>query len=191
MYGTPLPDWFDEGVAVWMEPGAARAARLARLMEGAAGRPANLAELLGREHPTADSTFRGWRNTITIRNSVGKCRGVCTPVDTRTVIITSTVDTSGHGTVDTTYLSPESDTVRTVSPADDFYAPAFAVLAYVHERGGAAAIRDLRARLKAGQASHTALFGLPGLPRDSATLQSDWESWWTSGSSNPARQPGS
>jgi hypothetical protein len=54
-YGTPLPDWFEEAVAIWAEPPAARTARLAhaRRLEPALR---DLPTILATPHPAAGDT---------------------------------------------------------------------------------------------------------------------------------------
>lgn len=177
-YGTPLPDWLDESVAMWMEPRAYRDARLARVM-GAGQKPPPIAAVLGWTHPSGDSAVHGWKRTLTISSKVGRCRGVCAAVDTRTVRITATVDTLGRASADTTYLSPRDERAGAPGMADTFYAPALAALSYVHERGGAAAAGELLKRLRADPRRAPQLAGLPRIPRDSAALQADWEAWWS------------
>jgi hypothetical protein len=175
VYGTPLPDWFDESVAIWMEPRTHRDARLARVM--VPGRPPpEIAAVLGSTHPAAGAAMTGYARTVTIRTSVGPCRGVCTPVDTRTKRITTRVDSLGRASVDTAYLDPEDDSASDV--ADTFYAPSLAVMTYLHDRGGRAATAELFNRLKQDPAPRAQLAGLPGIPSDSAALQADWEVWW-------------
>lgn len=51
-YGTPLPDWFEEAIAIWGEPGAARMARLAQARDLPAHGMRLRAILEGR-HPVA------------------------------------------------------------------------------------------------------------------------------------------
>jgi hypothetical protein len=176
-YATSLPDWFDESVAMWMEPRTHRDARLARVM--VPGRPPpEIAAVLGSAHPSAGAAMTGYVRTVTIRTSVGPCRGVCTPVDTRTKRITTRVDSLGRASVDTAYLDPADDGASDAGVADTFYAPALAVMTYLHDRGGGAATALLFNRLKQDPAPRAQLAGLPGIPSDSAALQADWEAWW-------------
>lgn len=58
-YGTPLPDWLDEGVAIWAEPEESRAERIAQ----ARGLPAHrrgLEDILTAPHP-AMANAAAWR----------------------------------------------------------------------------------------------------------------------------------
>ncbi|HEX8211067.1 MAG TPA: hypothetical protein VF584_12915 [Longimicrobium sp.] len=178
-YGTPLPDWFDESVAMWMEPRANRDARLARVM-GAAQSPPSIAAVLATPHPSGGVAATRWRRTVTIRTNVGPCKGVCNPADDRIPKITATVDSLGRASVDTAYLDPEDGSALDAGMADTFYAPALAVMTYLRDRGGAAATTQLLKRLRQDMASRAQLAGLPGIPSDSAALQADWEAWWKS-----------
>lgn len=180
-YGTPLPDWFDESVAMWMEPRAYRDARLAQVMIEGRSPPA-IAAVLGSAHPSGGMVVSGWRRTVSIRTSVGPCTGVCAPVDTRTKLITASVDSLGQASVDTAYLDPKDGSALVSGAPDTFYAPALAVMTYLHDRGGAAAAGELLSRLRRDPASRAQLAGLPGIPSDSAALQADWDAWWSSAS---------
>jgi hypothetical protein len=51
-YGTPLPDWFEEGVAIWGEPAESVAGRLAQARLLPAER-LDLQSVLGSRHPAA------------------------------------------------------------------------------------------------------------------------------------------
>jgi hypothetical protein len=51
-YGTPLPDWFEEGIAIWGEPESSRKGRLAQARLLPAER-LNLTRILGGRHPVA------------------------------------------------------------------------------------------------------------------------------------------
>ena len=58
-YGTPLPDWLDEGVAIWAEPAASRDERIAQARALPAARQ-GLAGILGSRHP-AMANAAAWR----------------------------------------------------------------------------------------------------------------------------------
>lgn len=58
-YGTPLPDWLDEGIAIWAEPPESRAERIAQARALPLGRQ-SLAAILGSPHP-AMANDAAWR----------------------------------------------------------------------------------------------------------------------------------
>lgn len=51
-YGTPLPDWFEEGIAIWGEPAHSREGRLRQARELPPARR-DIAVILGSTHPVA------------------------------------------------------------------------------------------------------------------------------------------
>jgi hypothetical protein len=66
-------------------------------------------------------------------------------------------------------------------PADQalwsFYPQAIAVLTFVHETGGRAAVSELARRLVGNPSNEHALVGLAGMPADSAGVLRAWEMW--------------
>lgn len=131
-YGTPFPDWLDEGVAIWAEPAESRRDRL-----------------------------RGARKLPARRR------------DLRTIVLAS---------------HPASGDARVLAMRDgaappgnralwDFYPQSIAVLAFVHEAGGRAAVSELARRLVAGSDAPEALVGLPGLTGDFDAISAAWTSW--------------
>jgi hypothetical protein len=66
-------------------------------------------------------------------------------------------------------------------PADQalwsFYPQAIAVLTFVHETGGRAAVSELARRLVRNPANEHALVGLAGMPADSSGVVRAWEKW--------------
>jgi hypothetical protein len=58
-----------------------------------------------------------------------------------------------------------------------FYPQSIAVLAYVHERGGAAAVRELARRLVRNPSDTEALAALPGLPPMMSGVVAGWHRW--------------
>jgi hypothetical protein len=133
-YGTPLPDWFEEAVAIWAEPESQRGLRLAQ----ARNLPPELRVLSGilaTPHPAADNPA-----LLAARD------GAALPRWDRALWA--------------------------------FYPQAIAVLRFVHDAGGAAAVQVLAARLLAGHASDaTVLAGLPGMPAEAAEVILAWERW--------------
>lgn len=173
-YGTPLPDWFDEAVAVWMEPDAVRQERLtqgrAMLADGA------LAQIIRQRHPYADLADGAYTTRIVLN---GPCRRNCAnPRRTRaldTQRIVSRVFRDGRVEADTTYFV--GDSLARDEPEARFYAHSFAILQYVVDRGGREAVQTLSSRLRINRSDPQILLGLPGVPADSAMLEQDWHRW--------------
>ena len=184
-YGTPLPDWFDEGVAVWMEPDRYRTQRLSQVMRNGEAAP-ELDVFLSKRHPYAVAQLNGWRRTVTERRTTGRCTGVCSRRDERTRRITLAVDTLGRLSADTAYVEASADAATAGRELDSFYSPALAVLTYIHARGGAPTARRLLDRLRSSSPGAHTITGLPGLPGDASALQADWARWWRSVSADIA-----
>lgn len=131
-YGTPLPDWFEEGVAIWGEPPESRRMRI----EQARRLPAELQALpriLDGEHPVAGNN------------------ALMAPVPGARL--------------------PPDNALRA------FYPQSIAVVAFVHDSGGSAAMRELGRRLAADPADRNALVALPGMPANIAAVIDAWHAW--------------
>jgi len=135
-YGTPLPDWVDEGVAIWAEPPASRRGRL-----------------------------REARALITERQSL------------RAIL------TGSHPALSNAQVMAMRD--GGVPPEDPdlfaFYPQALAVLAFIHDAGGAPATLELVIRLKR-EDPVAAVVGLPGLGRSFEDVEDAWRDWLARGS---------
>jgi hypothetical protein len=131
-YGTPLPDWFEEGIAIWGEPEQSRRGRLQQARSLPEPR-LELAAILSGRHPVAGNP---------------------------------TLMASEPGAA-----VPRDEALRA------FYPQSIAVVAYVHERGGAPAVRELGRRLLADPDDAHALAGLPGLPAEMAGVAAEWRAW--------------
>lgn len=132
MYGTPLPDWLDEAVAIWSETARNRRLRLADARRLPVER-SRLLRILTTPHPAAaDPTLLALRDGMPI---------------------------------------PEDVQLR------DFYPQAIAVLAFVYEAGGPAAVEELTRRLVEDPASAAAIAGLPGLPGDVTGVLASWRAF--------------
>lgn len=59
----------------------------------------------------------------------------------------------------------------------DFYPQSFAVLAFIIETGGPAAVQELARRLLADSSDADAIVGLPGLPADFQRVSAAWDEW--------------
>jgi hypothetical protein len=131
-YGTALPDWFEEGLAIWAEPQASRDSRLAAARRLPSDR-LHLAGILTTPHPAAGSEA-----ALAVRD------GAPPPAD---------------------------------AALWDFYQQSLAALTFVHDLGGAAAVRTLAARFMAGETGPAALAGLPGLPATFDGVTAAWRRW--------------
>jgi hypothetical protein len=131
-YGTPLPDWFEEGIAIWGEPSASRAGRLAQARALPAHR-LELSAILRSAHPIASDP-----------ELMAAIPGAAVP--------------------------RHDDLLA-------FYPQSIAVLSYVFDAGGAAAVRELARRLVADPGAADALAGLPGLGATMADVERGWQQW--------------
>jgi len=170
-YGTYMPDWIDEAVAISMEPDSIRQTRLAQARMFAP--LPTLGEVLAFRHPlrgNADEAF----STRVIASP--PCDGPCDrerPTDTRT--ITERVFRDGRVTVDTAYAAGEQR--LDADPLARFYILSYAVWAYVEDRGGRDAIALLMSRLRRNPRDPAVLVGLPGLPPTSLAIDAGWRAW--------------
>ena len=173
-YGTYMPDWIDEAVAISMEPQRTRSDRLAQAR--AFTRPPPLAEVLRFSHPYGGSRTEAFSTRIV---SSPPCDGPCArerPGDTR--IITERVFRDGRVTVDTTWVAGER-TLET-DPLARFYVLSYALWAYVEARGGRRATDTLIERYRRNPRDAAAIAGLPGLPATAAAVEADWRRWLAS-----------
>ena len=179
-YGTYMPDWVDEAVAISMEPDTIRRERLAQA-RSFAPLPA-IAEVLAFRHPLRGRSDEAFSTRVL---SSPPCDGPCArerPTDTRT--ITERIFRDGRVTVDTTYVAGEQR--LDADPLARFYVLSYALWSYVETRGGRDAISTLIARLRRNPRDGTALVGLPGLPRTMPEIEADWRAWLRgSGGSGP------
>jgi hypothetical protein len=182
-YGTYLPDWVDEAVAISMEPDTTRRERLAQAR--AFIRPPSLEEVLSAHHPyqrARDEAFS--THVLSSPPCEGPCPGRARPNDTR--IITSRIFRDGRVTIDTTYVAG----ARTleVDPLARFYILSYALWAYVESRGGRDATAALLDRLRRNPRDQAALAGLRGLPATLGAVEADWRVWLKA--TPPARATG-
>jgi hypothetical protein len=131
-YGTPLPDWFEEGIAIWGEPRESREGRLAQ----ARALPGHRRELFGilrGAHPVAANP--------------------------------TLIEARPGATV------PQDEALRA------FYPQAIAILSFLFDHGGPAAMRELARRLVRDPGDEGAVLALPGLPDSHTALLGAWERW--------------
>jgi hypothetical protein len=131
-YGTPLPDWLEEALAIWAESESNRTGRLAQARRLPAARR-ELPAILAAPHP-------GLASAPAMASRDGG------PL-------------------------PDDEALWA------FYPQSFAVLMFVHERGGAAAVQVLTARLVADPSSTDALAGLPDMPPTMEEVVRAWRHW--------------
>jgi hypothetical protein len=131
-YGTPLPDWFEEGIAIWGEPPESRQGRLRQARALPAAR-LDLSHILQGSHPVAGNA------------------ALMAPVPGAP--------------------PPRDEALRA------FYPQSIAVLSFVFDAGGQAAVSELARRLLATSSSAAPLAGLPGLPLDATAVDAAWQRW--------------
>ena len=172
-YGTPLPDWFDEAVAVWSEHDDERQDRRVAAQEYAT-KDLALAELLTSTHPTMhlqrENPAPVFTETV-VRTE--KCNGFCV-LERDTVIMIRKQYADGTITVDTL---PPHVSADGVSEMNRFYALAGTLLPFLRERGGSVAMRMVIDRMRRGVAPHEVVERLPGLPPDNAAIEAEWRAW--------------
>jgi hypothetical protein len=166
-YGPGAGDWFVEAVAIWAEDDASRQHRIDQAA-GTYRHVIDLLRVLSMHHPMQDSRGVSLERIVT-----SICRGIC-PDRPDTLHIREMTRADGTRTFDT--LSAGSPILAQSEVATAFYATAIAILQFVHERGGPAAVRMIEERLRAGAAGH-ALVNLPGLPPAWEDFSSEWEEW--------------
>lgn len=173
-YGTPLPDWFDEGVATWMEPPEQRRDRLAIAARHIDELPA-LETLLTMEHPTGREPARAlFTETQTYYPCVGECPSRPRP-DARMRVITR-LWADGSTTVDTTFLEQGEESAEEAA-AGLYYPASFTLVAYLRDTAGERAMRELRRRLVEDATDVNAVLGLSGLPDRMDELERAWRDW--------------
>jgi hypothetical protein len=167
VYGPGDGDWFVEAVAIWAEDDARRQQRIVQAAS-THGRVLELPSVLRMHHPMQDS-----RGVSLERITTRTCRGEC-PGITDTLSIREFTRADGTRSVDT--LAAGSPVLAQGEVATAFYAVAIAVLQFVHEHGGPAAVRLVEERLRAG-AGNDALVNVPGLPPAFEDFVREWEAW--------------
>ena len=170
-YGTYMPDWVDEAVAISMEPDTIRNGRLAQALEFTTLPP--LTEVLGFRHPLSGARDQAFSTRVL---SSPPCDGPCDrerPTDTRT--ITERVFRDGRVTVDTAYAAGARP--LEADPLARFYILSYALWSYIESRGGRDAVGTLISRLRRNPRDADALAALPGLPATISAIDADWRAW--------------
>jgi hypothetical protein len=176
MYGTALPDWFDEAVAIWAEPEVVRRHRLQDAKRWA-HEPLNLAAFLAAVHPSLeaiqdpDGPVATQTNTVIFLCPPRRCRLGSTR---DTVVIVRKQFADGRTAVDTV---PPSTHFRKADEVVRFYAISGSLLPFILDRGGPNAIAQLVRRLHDRSPVATLLDDLPGLPPGLPSFDQQLRRW--------------
>jgi len=166
-YATPLPDWFEEAVAIWMEPEHLRRQRLIMARIFWQDLPP-IEDIVHGEHPRAHDPDPA---TITWEREAAPCEGAC-PDSAIKVTVRQFPD--GRVVVDTQYVAAYP---WEVDGRDYYYPQVYSVLAYIHDVGGYEAVNTIARRLRRNPRDPNHLRNLPNLPSDLHTLDQAWRSW--------------
>ena len=161
-YATPLVDWFEEAVAIWMEPRHLRNQRLAIARIFSSNLPPTQHIVYG-QHP---------RDGESDRPAVVWGRDY----SDRLMKISVWEDADGRMSVDTQYVD-YPDPSGHFDGSNYYYPQAFSLLAYIHEVGGNAAIDEIVRRLRTDPRDSDHLLNLPNLPADLEALDRAWRAW--------------
>ena len=174
-YGTALPDWLDEALAIWGESDAGRNRRIERLKELDLDSIPDLTAILTARHPkegdsmpspitrTVTRTVRRWVPGSAVEDSI--------VITTR---IRYRIAADAHVTVDTIRM----EDFKPASVIDGYFYPlSYAALWYLREVGGEGIISSIIARSRDGVEGHDYVLGLPGVPSRPAALNADWRRW--------------
>jgi len=167
-YATPLPDWFEEAVAIWMEPEHLRNQRLVMARIFWQSLPP-IEDIVYGEHPRAHDPDPA---TITWARETGPCEGSC-PDSAIRVTVKQFPD--GRIAVDTQYIAAAYP--WEVDGRDYYYPQVYSLLAYIHEVGGYEAVNTIARRLRRNPRDPNHLLNLPNLPPDLDNLDRAWRAW--------------
>jgi hypothetical protein len=168
-YGPDRGDWFMEAVAIWAEADADRDRRMRQLWADGRNR-LPLREVLRMHHPNYAA---GPRPARIERLIMDICRVPC-PGRPDTVVVRQTILADGTERVDT--LAATTPHIDQQALVVAFYGIAYSVLAFIHDRGGAAAVRLVEERIRAGNA-RDAVLGVGDLPATFAAFEAEWSKW--------------
>lgn len=172
-YGTVLPDWLEEAVAISAEPAESRRQRIDRLLELDLDSIPALTDVLTAHHPNAGKAARSPFTRTVTKISHGWTPGSPDSVMTITRV-RYRIEADGRVTLDTTRFQslPQSSVIDLY-----FYPLSYAALAYFREIGGDAVISRLVARSKRGARGYDYALGIPGIPSTPAALNAAWRRW--------------
>ena len=161
-YATPLVDWFEEAVAIWMEPPHLRNQRLAIARIFSSSLPPTQHIAYG-QHPREGESDRP--AVVWVRE-----------YSDRLMKISIREDADGRVSVDTQYVD-YPDPGEYFDGSGYYYPQVYSLLAYIHEVGGDAAIDEIVRRLRANPRDPDHLLNLPNLPADLEALDHAWRAW--------------
>lgn len=175
-YGTQAPDWFDEAVAVWMESAPQRTKRVADV----ARLTPSLQRLVTIAHPGEElvrsnalsTTFK--TSTRVITPPCDKCVWLADSLRKKYQIVD--VGTNAAGRPDTIiWYADRSPMKDEVAEQKFFYPLSYALLRFIRERGGSAAVRELMSRYRIDPRPRAeVLSALPGLPASVSAFEKSW-----------------
>jgi hypothetical protein len=175
-YGTILPDWLDEAIAIAME---ARDIREGRLRSVGSVTP-SLARLATMQHPNLVE-----RVPIQALHGFTRSQRVVVPPCTQCFWRPDSLKGMYEITDTGVNAAGRPDTIVWYWPTDPlldnstegrmFYPLSYALLRFIHHGGGPAAVRELIRRYSRTPKTEIApLAGLPGLPRSIAEFETAW-----------------
>jgi hypothetical protein len=176
-YATQFPDWFDEGVAVWMESPSMREKRV----RGVRGRTPSLQKLVTLEHPNSDlvnTDFPGFRmSTRTVMPPCARCTWLADSLKKKFQIIDSGTDDTGRQKT-VIWFTDQAPGKNGVLEEREFYPLAYSLLRFIRLTGGVAAIHELVSRYQTNPTPRLqALSGLPGMPVSVDALEKAWHAF--------------
>jgi hypothetical protein len=176
MYGSALPDWFDEAIAIWAEPARVRRLRLEDAKRRAS-EPLDLRALLGAVHPNF-AAIQDPNGPVAIQTNtlISRCfRDRCRAGMTRdSIVIVRKEFADGRIATDTV---PPSSHFGKADEVARFYAFAGSLLPFILDRGGPDAIAELVHRLGDRAPAATLLDNLPGLPPRLPPFEHELRRW--------------
>jgi hypothetical protein len=184
-YGSILPDWLDEGVAIWTETEVERAQRIRQAAE-LDDVTLDLLVFTTLQHPNASGIDYRYRS---VRTSLFRCRQApcdASPIGRDTFRIVSVIDLKGVAAVDT--LFPEDPEFHNVD-VGAFYEVASTILPFFHARGGPPLVNLLVERTLAGRSGAELFANLPGLPPAPADVNREWRAFVRATAAASPRSP--
>lgn len=172
-YGSSLPDWVDEGVAMWMEPESLSRSRF----ENAGKLPdsaLDVVALTARRHPNLRAGDGPPFLSVPLLLTAVECdSAICGPypLGHQYVRIAHWIDLAGVLHVDTIF---GGDPLWDWFSGIEFYTKVSTLLPFLHATGGVPLIHEVFARIRAGQAPARVFTALPSLPSDPADVNREW-----------------
>jgi hypothetical protein len=179
-YATQLPDWLDEGVAVWMESVAMRRKRVTAIRTSTP----SLERVVTLWHPNSDLVNRNADDfrisTRTVMPPCARCTWLPDSLRRRFQIVDAGTDVHGQSRTVIWYSEKAPAAGHTLEERE-FYPLSYSLLRFIRFRGGAAAVRELIARYQVNPKPRVeVLSALPGLPASTAALEKAWHAFLAS-----------